>query len=206
MPRDLSPLLPATVRLNTPVRACGNATPDGIPARWWVDALLEDAEIDGAGAGVDVILSLMDTAAAIYSEDTPDDDPDHAPKNQDHLVSLAKVLAKDLWRWRTVAFDREYAGIIAPDLDGLADSVEWSYREGDCSTRLTTAPPDGGPTHYNHADADDCGPGVGVYLSHPAASISGSGSRSLVLRKAKLRIVRGRLVAVDDGDDAVTLC
>src|SRR4051812_25057303 len=113
MPRDIAPLLPATVRVSFTPRACGTATQDSIPDGWHEGAALADSGLD-AGEGVPAVLGIEDTAPAVYSNPTAT-----VPKNQDHLVSLAKAIGRDLRAWRTVAYDREYVGVIAPDLEGL---------------------------------------------------------------------------------------
>src|SRR6185437_8808665 len=49
------------------------------------------------------------------------------PTNRTPLDNLAQQIADDYMNWRTRAFDRVYNGIIAPDMCGLIDEVEWRY-------------------------------------------------------------------------------
>ena len=66
--------------------------------------------------------------------------PGPTPTNQTELTNLAKQIATDFYLYRLGYLDRKYANIIAWDMEGLSDSVEWTYRLDEVSTRIQRPP------------------------------------------------------------------
>lgn len=66
---------------------------------------------------------------------------------------LAKQLSLDYCRYATAPVDVKFAGIVNYTPEGISDHIEWTYREGEVSTRVQRPPFDNAPTtFYWHED------------------------------------------------------
>lgn len=153
MPRDQSPVLPGTVEVHfRPVPCGGLVSWDDLPTDYKLSTALADAGLPTAATGTGAVRGFREPCRAYFASKTATN-----PTNRATLQALADRIGRDFWAWRLVAFDRAYNGIIAPTPDGIVDAVEWTSREGECSTRMWSVPIDGEPAVLAHFDAArDC--------------------------------------------------
>lgn len=62
--------------------------------------------------------------------------PGSTPTNATEIANLAKRIARDFYLYRLGYLDRKYPNILAWDMEGLSDCVEWVYRLDEVSTRV----------------------------------------------------------------------
>lgn len=145
MPRDYPPVLPSGLE----ILGCGAvATPDslGIPG------------FPPPGPGH----VTLDGFTRTFREDQPCPWPVlGGPPPQGGGVScgaLLKQFATDWYNYRLLRFDRVYNGILSYEPEGYTDSIEWTYVEGDCTTRAMASldTPADGVEWLNHDRGVDC--------------------------------------------------
>jgi len=56
--------------------------------------------------------------------------------NGAELTALAKQIATDWYRFQLGSLDTKFVGIVPWKPEALSDSVEWTYRKGEVSTRV----------------------------------------------------------------------
>jgi hypothetical protein len=59
-----------------------------------------------------------------------------SPANATELTALCNQVASDFYRYAAAKLDLKVAGIVAWPVEGLSDSVEWTYAPWDVSTRV----------------------------------------------------------------------
>lgn len=78
-----------------------------------------------------------------------------APGGAQHPAAqdLAERIALDWCLYQTSPLDVKLNGIVDWEMEGLSDAVEWTFRDGECSTRvMRPAFPDLGTAFYWHSD------------------------------------------------------
>lgn len=150
MAQDQAPVLPSTVRVHFAPYPCGTLSFADLPAEFHTDSQIADAGLE-VTAGSSATHSVRDRCHATYTQKGGD------PDNKAALQSLAGRIARDFWSWRTVAYDRAYAGLPTPALDGTVDAVTWTHRGDKATTRMRSVPIGGEPLRLAHADpGHDC--------------------------------------------------
>lgn len=196
MSRDLSAVLPAHVAVVYASRRCNGVPSDTVPDYYVKTVAIADAGWSGAGdghTGFSGTKYFRNAALALYNVGGAD------PTNKTALDSLAVQIAKDFYNWSSISFDAVYNGIVAPDMNGLMDEVEWAYDIDNCTTRLWTGPYNGQPEELAHHDpaAASCKDDLGATTREPCRLVYGpkvttsAGSTSFPV--FELCLVGGRL-------------
>jgi hypothetical protein len=155
MSRDQSAVLPAKIEVVFRTRRCTGAVSDTSVPNFYIktynlsDLTPADPDVPGNLAGAaGATFTIRDSAVALMSVSVAD------PTNKTALDDLAKTIAQAWFDWTTSPYpgDVIYNGIAVPNPSGLNDTVEWSYRAGDCSTRVVSAPLNAGRDEMQHWD------------------------------------------------------
>lgn len=207
MSRDYSAVMPSGVMVVFQGRRCSGLVSDTVPSYYTKTVSIADAGITPGQSGFSGTQHFRDDALALYNVGGGN------PTNQTALDALSLQIAKDYYRWRSVAFDVVYNGVVAPDMNGLMDEIEWAYDMEDCHTRMFTGPYDGEPEELHHWDpatagcVDVTGTGLVVdktpcleYYGPPALCASGN----LQLTRYKLCLIDGRLQSTYVQRDSTT--
>lgn len=213
MPRDQAAVLPGTVQVRFRPYPCGELAWDDLPTTFTLTTKLADVgsgsdpdnESGGdnggnspLGPGSEATHSIRDTCHAIFTAAGGE------PNNLAALQALTDQIGLDFWRWRSVAFDRVYNGVVTPTPDGLIDTLTWTYRADDCSTRVCSAPIGGEVGVMEHSDPEhDCDASPKIYGGTTHAAVAGG---ILTLPKISLRVVDGVLQWSKLTPDTATIC
>lgn len=205
--RDYSAVMPSGVMLTFRGRRCSGEVSDSVPSYYTKTVSLDETGVAPDQSGFAGRKIFHDAAVALF--DVGDTDP----TNQSVLDTLAEQVAKDYYRFQSRAFDVVYHGVVAPDMNALLDTVEWSYSMDGCSTRMLTGPYNGDPEELYHWDPTTAGcvdaSGSGLItaktpcLEYYGAPVQCSGG-SLLLSRFKLCLVGGRLVSTFVQTDTIT--
>jgi hypothetical protein len=151
-----NPVLPTQVEVRFPTKVCAGTRPSDFP-RWYVvtvnitDPWFQSTPYGGA-AGHPGAKIFHDTASALYTNDFT------TPTNATDLLALVRFIADAFWTWRSEhAFDRVYNGIINYVPEGFTDTIEWTYRAEECTTRSRSSPWNWEPEELHHTTAECAG-------------------------------------------------
>jgi hypothetical protein len=215
MARDLSPILPAAVRVVFRTRRCSGGVTDAVPDDYTKTIQLSDVSLTrsdlptGLTGTPGTTHTVRSEAIALFNVGGTD------PTNKTALDAIAMRIAQDFYDWRSVSFDRVYNGIVVSKPSGLIDTIEWSYEAtghddtadfgdpvsfvGGCTTRITSAPWNGEPEELSHLDpaqgqcteANNGGVPVTVtpcleYLGPPASCGGGGGKATATIADGQI--------------------
>ena len=190
-------LCPETIRVVFRTQTCDGS--QEVPDEYTVETKFADV-FDAVGAGrTGGMLTIHDAAHAKYPANNTT-----TPSNADSLKDLAKAIAAEIWMWRRDRRDIVQVGIIAPDMSGLFDSVDWQMDDDHCRTRITAEPMGNEPEEYMHADVSECEwDGAGFRAFIPSATFSNG---NITLPIARLYIKNGKLAAKANGNQSIKVC
>lgn len=197
--RDASPVLPEMVRVAFRPQLCSGKPTDKPPDRWVVEIPIGLAGLE-AWTGHPGSKTFHSTAQAKFVGG------DTAPTNKGDLNALSLQVAIDFYGWRAQGRDVTYNGIVAVLPTGSDEEICWTYREGECHTRITSGPYGDEPEEMHHEVDDPCegtGTGGSVTVYAPPAKRSG---KHITLPKIKLQVVDGVLKSSPAGSDPLYAC
>jgi hypothetical protein len=129
---DAPEVLPATVQVVFPASGSGSSA----SGTYAVSVALASLGLSTIGSqGAPFTKVFHDGRAAVFTGPT-------YPTNQAELQALVKQIATDWYQFQASPLDIKYSGIIPWQLEGLSDSIEWSYRETprELTTRIQRPP------------------------------------------------------------------
>lgn len=188
-------LCPKAIRVVFRTQTCDGT--QEVPAEYAVDVKFSET-FDKSGEGHDATLTVHDAAHAKYPANST------ALSNKDALDNLAKSIAREVWTWRKDRRELVVAGIVAPDMSGLVDAVEWQMDDEACMTHFVPEPVCSEPEEYMHADLVECAwDGAGFRAFVPAASFANG---NLTLPIARLYVDNGKLAVKSNGTQVIRVC
>jgi hypothetical protein len=132
-PTDQPGVLPESVTITFPKVITGMTVDPAVLA---VEVKLRDLGLPDFGTVVQVGNSKFyhDTLAALYPVTAG------IVSNLSDLQALVDQFATDWYRYQISALDVKLDGIVPWTPEGLSDSIEWLWRQGDMSTRIQRPP------------------------------------------------------------------
>jgi hypothetical protein len=136
-PNFRSSLLPTNVYVRYRGKLCSSVNEfDQAPLYWSTTYPLSSSTQFSRfnGNGKSKVFHDLATASFTAGRSTPD--------NQQQLTDLASAVANAYWGWKgLMVFDRMYGEVIPFAVEGLTDTIEWTYREGGRPNRFDFRPP-----------------------------------------------------------------
>lgn len=203
MPTGNSSILPSQIAVRFPGRRCNGNVSQTVPTYYTKFILL--STINSVFSGFFGTKWFHETALALFNVGVG------SPTNQTALDSLALQIATDYINWLLTSFDITFSQIAEPTPNGLFDAIEWTYRPGECTTRVFTAPYNGEPEEIMHHDPANaaCVDGGGIIVAKtpcfeaygPPAACSGSNA---TLTRYKICLIDGRLTQTYVSTDTIS--
>ena len=206
MPRDFSPMLPASVLVQ-------------FTGRPVTVTIAQAAAADGAAGAAASYLGATghpgqklynDTIAYANTPAGPGPPPVPASDNGGDLDKLALLLARAYYAWRVVDAEVVYNGTLDPLVDAHADAVEWTYGpkwpggHPDANTRRFMQVRNVEPEELSHWQKDNCDTSAPFQVLGPPTTRDKL--NNIIFTRYAVSVVAGELVSCVAGTTSIPLC